>query len=329
MILKQATEFLAKGDLVAIPTETVYGLAADAMNADAILKIFEVKSRPLFDPLIVHIPPPKNPSKKPNFDDLVTTGLIDIAQMERGLGSTANKLIQNFWPGPLTLILPKSDQIPDVVTSGSKHVGLRMPSHPVAQDILKSSGLYLAAPSANRFGRISPTRAEHVEEEFSEILKSEISPLKLIVDGGPCDIGIESTVVQIFSGGEVAILRPGGITKKELSQWAEIISIQGQMEGSSLLSPGLLASHYAPLSPVMAFEKSDRAKTVKLIGPNDGSLFFDTDVREYAKNLFERLRILDRSAPPKIWVELPPEGEGIEHAIRDRILRSAAKRICI
>ena len=227
-----AVELLRKGDLVALPTETVYGLAAKALNPIAVAKIFEAKERPRFDPLIVHLP---------NRDWLER--IVDVPADDRQL---LGKLADNFWPGPFTMILPKREIIPDIVTAGLSTVAVRLSAHPVFSEIVGELHEPLAAPSANRFGRVSPTTAQHVLDELD-------GRIPLIIDAGPTQHGIESTIVAIGNS-KIAILRRGPITHEQLSEFAEVSSV---VSTPTIFSPGQLPSHYAPRTPLCLIDNAE------------------------------------------------------------------------
>ncbi|MBV9788146.1 MAG: threonylcarbamoyl-AMP synthase, partial [Chloroflexi bacterium] len=219
--IERAVAALRDGQLVAFPTETVYGLGADASNADAVRRIFAAKGRPADHPLIVHLPD--------------VAALTDWA---RDIPPAAWQLAARFWPGPLTMILPKAPHVPDVVTGGQQSIGLRIPDHPVAGALLRAFNGGVAAPSANRFGRISPTLAEHVQSELGDAVA-------LIIDGGPCRVGVESSIVDL-TGEQPALLRPGHISASQLAEVLGSPVIQPQR--STTRAPGTLDSHYAPLT---------------------------------------------------------------------------------
>ena len=302
------------GGLVAFPTETVYGLGCDALNSDAAVKVFEAKQRPQFDPLIVHIADP-----------------IQLDNVVRALTTTAWQLIDQFWPGPLTLVLPKQPTIPDLVTAGLDTVAVRMPNHPVAQALIREAGTPIAAPSANPFGYVSPTTAQHVADGLG-------SAIDLILDGGPCPVGVESTIVSLI-GPQAELLRPGSITLEQLS------AVIGPLSRSSSVvdqptAPGQLARHYATQTPVTILPS---AKTRPTPAKNErvGLLIFSEasaaderfaaveilsttgDLREAARHLFAALRRLDAQGLDRIYVE-PCQEEGLGMAIMDRLRRCAA-----
>ncbi len=302
------------GGLVAFPTETVYGLGCDALNPDAAAKVFEAKQRPQFDPLIVHI------ADRRQLDNVVSA-----------LTTTAWQLIDQFWPGPLTLVLPKQPTIPDLVTAGLETVAVRMPNHPVAQALIREAGTPIAAPSANPFGYVSPTTAQHVADGLG-------NAIDLILDGGPCPVGVESTIVSL-RGTRAELLRPGSITLEQLS------AVIGPLSRSSSVvdqptAPGQLARHYATQTPVTILIS---AKTRPTPTKNErvGLLIFSEasatdeqfaavevlsttgDLREAARHLFAALRRLDAQGLDRIYVE-PCQEEGLGMAIMDRLRRCAA-----
>ncbi len=310
--LSPAIQALRSGEVVALPTETVYGLAADALSADAVVKIFEAKERPRFDPLIVHLP-------KVEWLERIT----DVATANERLVST---LISRFWPGPLTLVLPRNPEVPDIVTAGLETVAVRMSAHPVFQDIIRAVARPLAAPSANRFGRISPTDANHV---FSEL----DGRIPFIVDGGPTLHGIESTIVAVREGA-IEILRHGPVTVDELAEFAEIRPAQTRDHPEA---PGQLRSHYAPRTPLIlthdlaSFIPPAAARwgalVLRPVAPQKAAevrtLSESGDLREAAANLFRHLRELDEAGLDLLVAEEIPE-TGLGRAIMDRLRRAAA-----
>lgn len=298
----EAIRFLAAGELVALPTETVYGLGANALDPLACAKIFEAKDRPLSDPLIVHVP--------------------DIKWVERlALPSAlARNLAERFWPGPLTMVLPRTGLVPDIVTDGQDTVALRMSAHPVFQKIAAGLGKPIAAPSANRFGRISPTHPDHVLAELD-------GRIPLIVDGGPCAHGIESTIVFVHGQG-VEILRHGPITREQLAEFGPLIS--GEY---GAVTPGSLKSHYAPRTPLEIREvlPAPRADIGLLAWAGDGAGFGRVeflsrtqDLREAAANLYGAMRRLDEADLDLIVAEPVPE-TGLGVAIMERLRKAAAR----
>ncbi len=308
--IRQAAEIIKSGGLVAFPTETVYGLGADGLNPIAVAKIFEVKKRPSFNPLILHI------SKKSSLHKFSST------QNEK-----VDKLINKFWPGPLTLVLPKTEIVPDIVTSGNPMVAVRMPDHPVALQLIEASGTTIAAPSANKFGHLSPTEAKHVEKYLGD-------KVDMILDGGKSIVGVESTIIQFYEN-EFYLLRPGGLSKEEIENEIGKIKI-GRVNPEKPNSPGQLPFHYSPQTPLKFFN-------IKLLDKNKkiGALFFKEniidfpfadvkilspkgDLRETAANLFSHLHELEKSNLDLILVE-PVEEKGLGRAIMDR-LRKASNR---
>ena len=298
------------GELVAIPTETVYGLAANAFDGQAALRIFEVKRRPSFDPLIVH-----------------TSSLEKAAFFLKEIPEEAIKLAEALWPGPLTLLLPRNEKIPDLVTAGLPDVAVRIPRHPLSLQLLQELDFPLAAPSANPFGYISPTTAQHVEEQLG-------GKIPYILDGGPCQIGVESTIIG-FNGNKAIVYRMGGMSLEDLASYCPDISLM-PYSSSNPKAPGQLKSHYAPRTPVVMGQISE---LLRLYNKEDVAVlsFRDTypevpqvtlspsgDVNEAAKNLFSALRELDKLPVKYILTEAVPE-YGLGRAINDRLARAAAK----
>jgi L-threonylcarbamoyladenylate synthase len=296
-----AMELLRSGQIVAIPTETVYGLAADASNADAVAKIYAAKGRPDFNPLIVHV-----------ADQSAAENLADFSPM-------ADQLAQAFWPGPLTLVLPlRADaDIAGAVTAGLPTIALRCPAHPVMQALLKKTGLNLAAPSANKSGGISPTRAEHV-------LAGLGGAVPMILDGGPCSAGLESTIVAVRDKGW-QILRPGPVTAADIERVLGTSPLAAS--GDSIEAPGQLASHYAPSKVVrlnaIQPEPGEWHIGFGAIEGND-NLSASGDLAQAAANLFDALHKADASAALSISVA-PIPNEGIGVAINDRLQRASIR----
>jgi L-threonylcarbamoyladenylate synthase len=312
----RAVELLRKGELVALPTETVYGLAANALESIAVAKIFEAKERPRFDPLIVHLP---------NRERLER--VVNVPAKHRQL---VGRLTDKFWPGALTIVLPKRKIVPDIVTAGLDSVAVRLSAHPVFAEIVGELGEPLAAPSANRFGRISPTTAQHVLDELD-------GRIPLIVDSGPTEHGIESTIVAVQDG-KIAILRRGPITHEQLSDFAEVVSVTGTRRISA---PGQLPSHYAPTTPLCLidnvedfFPQKDQRVGLLAWESNGGSaairerfaavrnLSKRQDLREAAAKLFRYLRELDALGLDLIVAERVPI-DGLGAAILDRLARAS------
>ncbi|MEM9478211.1 MAG: L-threonylcarbamoyladenylate synthase [Verrucomicrobiota bacterium] len=324
--VRQAADLLRAGEIVALPTETVYGLAADAFNAAAVAKVFEAKERPSFDPLIVHLPKP--------------SALEEVADLPEEIAGPVKKILNKFWPGPLTIILPKKDTIPDIVTSGQPTVAVRHSKDPVFKRVIKEVGGPLAAPSANRFGSISPTSAAAVEEELG-------GRIPLIVDGGACSEGLESTIIRVEAAepkSRIFILRAGPITKEDLREFGKVeFAPRLSPDDGQPEAPGQLASHYSPRTPLRLLEspndfKPEDGKRYALLSyrnqPKDGYL----ELTEYEKiavlspgsgklpeaavRFFFLLRELDESGVDEIIAEpIPNRGLGV--AIRDRLSRAA------
>jgi len=302
--LSHAIALLKAGEVVALPTETVYGLGADASNPAAVAKIFELKGRPLTHPLIVHL-----------------ANAETIQDWARDIPDVAWALAEEFWPGPLTLILKRSSRAIDAVTGGFDTVGLRVPAHPVALALLHGFGGGVAAPSANKFGAVSPTTAQHVFDEFG-------TSLKAIVDGGPCGVGVESTILDLSSG-TPALLRPGGITREELEEVLRV-SIPINHSGS-VRSPGQMASHYAPRAQVIlvaqheasAHESALQAAGKKVMVLNG---FVNAgNSQAFARNLYSALREADVRGADVLLATLPDE-RGLGLAIADRLKKAAGPR---
>lgn len=324
--IDQAAQRLAAGGLVGMPTETVYGLAADAGNASAVRGIFEAKGRPSDHPLIVHIPLAGNG----DWRAAVTPFVRDIPDF-------AVALMQAFWPGPLTLILPRRAEVAAVAAGGQDSVGVRCPAHPVAQALLVAARAHgvlgVAAPSANRFGRVSPTTATHVAEEFADLSDGQL----LILDGGACPVGIESTIVDCSRGVPV-LLRPGMVTP------AQIEAACGQplraRDEAAPRASGTLASHYAPRARVRLMDGKQLQAALDVLGADAKHIAvysrtslraaaavmqrrMPSDASVCARELFAVLRELDAAGVKLIWVEAPPEGADWD-GVRDRLQRAAA-----
>jgi L-threonylcarbamoyladenylate synthase len=312
--VERAARLLVGGGLVAFATETVYGLGASALDTRAVARIFEVKGRPRFDPLIVHV------ADRTWLEQLVTR-IPDLARV----------LMDRFWPGPLTLVLPKTAIVPDLVTAGLATVAVRMPGHPFALELLKHAGTPVAAPSANPFGQVSPTTAQHVADQLG-------TQIDYILDGGPCSVGLESTVLNL-SGAVPTLLRPGGISREQIEE------VVGTVESIGLafdpaepqLGPGLLATHYATRTPLMLAKPEDRLP----LAPRVGLLAFQPeaslqrfaaveilsprgDLAEAATNLFAAMRRLDALNLDLIVARPVPE-LGLGRAINDRLRRAASR----
>ncbi len=309
--IAEALDALRRGEVIGLPTETVYGLAADASNADAVRRIFALKGRPADHPVIVHI-----------------ADASALRRWARSVPAPAQALAAAFWPGPLTLILPRQSSVADVVTGGQDTVGLRCPSHPLALCLLREFGGGLAAPSANRFGHISPTSAEHVRAEFGD-------DVPLVLDGGDCEVGIESTIVA-FTGSRPRILRPGRITRAEIE--AVVGTVDAGVDSGSPRASGTLEAHYAPRTPMLllaraalevearqqaALGKRVRVLALDALPANVQGLVLPARAADYAHGLYAAMRALDEGGGQLLLVERPPAGPGWL-AVQDRLRRAAA-----
>ncbi len=312
--LEEASAIIRRGGVVAFPTETVYGLGADATNPVAVARVFELKRRPSFDPLIVHVADPGSARVYGDLDQ-----------------RHANELIQRFWPGPLTLVVPRKATVPGIVTAGLDTVAIRMPAHETAISLIRSVGSAIAAPSANLFGHVSPTTAAHVCEQLPDV--------DLILDGGACPVGVESTIIAL-GGPEPRLLRPGGVSVEEIERVVGPVRLDSSTPEVPL-SPGQLSRHYATRTRLEIVEEEDLAAET---GPRDNVgvlalkcprhpgryaavevLSESRDLREAAANLFSSLRRLDQLALDRILaVRVPEEGLGL--AIMDRLRRCSAGR---
>ncbi|MGZ8928107.1 MAG: L-threonylcarbamoyladenylate synthase [Methylobacter sp.] len=324
--IKRAADLLRQGRLVAFPTETVYGLGADASNPDAVAAIFKAKGRPADHPLIVHIA---------DIDSL-----YDWAST---VPEAALKLAHRFWPGPLAMILNKKPEVPLEVTGGQQTVGLRMPDHPVALALLKSFGGGVAAPSANRFCRISPTQASHVSEELGDAVD-------MILDGGACRVGVESTIIDL-SGSKPRLLRPGHITRQQIEAVLQTELLMPLVSGApapeiseEIRAPGMMAVHYAPTTPAMrcpAEQLPERIRQLIAEGKRIGLLSYQLDIAEtgqirvlhlpeqaanYAQSLYAALRELDNLQLDVILIEQPPQTE-LWRAVNDRLNKATAPHL--
>lgn len=304
--IKEAADLIRQGKLVAFPTETVYGLGANALDPLAVAKIFELKERPTFDPLIVHV-----------------ADIGDIERLTTCRDDRAYRLFEAFWPGPLTVVLPKSELIGDIVTSGLDTVGIRMPANEIALALIREAGTPIAAPSANKFGRISPTSAHHVRKNLPGV--------DYILDGGSTSIGIESTIVTLSDAG-FRIVRNGFITREDLEA---VLPFDPSPEARSLVAPGMLKSHYSPRKPFYitgdpASKGVDKARSgfisfsgtlesgyAKVIRASERA-----DLKEYAVSLFSAMHEMDESGVDSIVAEAVPE-TGIGIAIMDRLKKAA------
>jgi L-threonylcarbamoyladenylate synthase len=324
--LHRAVQLLRAGSLVAFPTETVYGLGADATNAVAVRKIFDAKGRPPANPLICHV-----------ADAGVAKRYV------RDWPELAQTLAEQFWPGPLTIVLPKNSAIVDEVTAGLATVGLRAPDHPLTLKLLRQFDGALAGPSANRSNHVSPTTAQHVRDELGD-------RVDLILDGGPCRVGIESTVLDL-AGKTPRILRPGGISKEQIEDVIGPVEMVATVREASepSPSPGQFVRHYAPRKPAFRFERADRDRVLQqfesdptarisilLMDPSVRGVLFPADNERlgpgwkftlpaepaaYARNLYVTLRLIDEGDADAIYVEMPPD-EPAWAAVRDRLLRA-------
>jgi len=308
--IRRGADILRKGGLVAFPTETVYGLGAGVFLPQAVARIFEVKGRPRFDPLIVHV-----------------ASLEEVYTLWQSINPRVEKLIHTFWPGPLTIVFPKRETVPDIVTAGLSTVAVRMPAHQVALSLIREAGFPIAAPSANRFGHVSPTRAEEVASDLGD-------RVELILDGGKCERGVESTVL-LGEGERLVLLRPGAISVEELEE--VVGKIETVLPSSSILAPGMVKKHYAPSLPLYLFlgEVSDLFRcelgnwvvlspfSLSLPGKSVVVLSEDNNLEEVASNLFGVLRELERSAFEGI-IALPVKEEGLGRTIMDRLKRASS-----
>lgn len=311
--IQRAVALLRRGGLVAFPTETVYGLGADAGNAAAIDRVFAAKGRPASHPLIVHL-----------------ADAAAVPHWAREIPDTAHELAQRFWPGPLTMILKRARNVLDAVTGGQDTVGLRVPAHPVAQALLQGFGGGVAAPSANRFGRVSPTTAQHVRDELGD-------RVDVILDGGACPVGIESTIIDL-SGSTPLLLRPGRITAQEIEALLRVPL--GRAGPTAPRAPGTLAAHYAPQLPLRlvsagmldaAVREAAVQRPVAVLarharpGYSTAAVWMvaPLDAAEYARLLYAGLRQLDACGCAVIVVEAPPDTADWA-AVRDRLARAAA-----
>ena len=331
--LLKAADALKKGALVAFPTETVYGLGGDAFNSLALARIFEVKKRPRFDPLIIHI-----------ADYSMLGSIVDEDALSSTVKQRLKKIIDKFWPGPLTLVLPKKKEVPDLATAGLATAAIRFPSHPLATKLIRLSTGALAAPSANPFGYISPTKAEHVIGQLS-------NSIDYIIDGGKTDFGIESTVLDLCSDTPM-VLRPGAVSLEELEELigkVELFSLSAAEPKNASpttspapAAPGMLKSHYAPHTRIILHKEGELIKQPH--SPGEGRLYFRTpaepenaaltapavkilsptgDLLEAAANLFAYLHEVDSLGLKLLHAEMAPN-TGLGLAINDRLTRAAA-----
>ena len=324
--LQQAGALLAAGEVVGMPTETVYGLAANALDGAAAAKIFHAKGRPQDNPLIVHI-----------------ADVAELAPLVRAVPPAALQLAERFWPGPLTMILPRAASIPDEVSAGLDTVGIRLPAHPVARALIRAAGVPLAAPSANLSGRPSPTTARHVLDDLS-------GKIPAVVEGGPCSVGVESTVVSL-TGELPRLLRPGGISLEQLEAVLGKVEVDRALleqlgEDVQVSSPGMKYAHYAPKAPVTVVcgePERTAAYIARHAGLDAGVICFSEhayqftlhekriigaadDVQTQARLLFDALRSFDSTAVPEIWAQCPSE-DGLGLAVANRLKKAAGFRV--
>ena len=306
--IARGAELLRSGRLVAFPTETVYGLGANALDAEAVARIYAAKGRPATSPLIVH---------------------VATIEMAKSLASewpqAADRLTQKFWPGPLTIVVKKQPTIPDIVTAGLDTVALRMPSHPVALALIRAAGIPLAAPSANRFTELSPTTAEHVRRSLG-------NDVDLILDGGPCEVGIESTVVSL-AGERPVLLRPGAISRQQLEALIGPIALAPEIPSGAHHSPGMHARHYSPRTSLLVARDGnvpEHGKGIFLQHTNPPQrsdikvIQMPTAAADYAAVLYEKLHQADEDSADWIAVDLPPNTPEWE-AVQDRLRRAASR----
>lgn len=293
--IEKAVSILRADGLVAFPTETVYGLGGDATSGSAVEKIFAAKGRPSTNPLICHV-----------ADEAMARKYATEWPL------AASRIIERFWPGPITIVVKKTAEIPPNVTAGLNSVGLRAPAHDLTLDLIRAFNKPIAGPSANRSNHVSPTTAQHVRDELGD-------RIDMILDGGPCTVGIESTVLDLTT--EIpTILRPGGVTRSQIEEVVGRVDVRTHALDASApaSSPGQQAVHYAPRSPCFHFHSSDRSKLPEraVVLPLSG------EPRSYARAFYAQLRTLDAAQPRAIYIELPPDApEWV--AVRDRILRAS------
>lgn len=308
-----AARLLRDGKLVSFATETVYGLGANALDVNAVARVFAVKNRPHFDPLIVHI------AERSWLPRLVASWT-----------ETAERLANRFWPGPLTLVLPKTEMVPDLVTSGLPSVAVRMPSHPLALELLRLADVPVAAPSANLFGQLSPTRAEHVVERLGD-------QIDYVLDGGPCSVGVESTVL-LLEPDRAVLLRPGGVSLEAIEAVIGTVALPSRETTSNheaTPSPGMLPQHYAPRTPLTVVEDPSQVSSPERCGlltlqPHPAAARFvavevlsaSGDPTEAAANFFAALRRLDAASVERI-IATPFSNQGLGRALNDRLSRAA------
>lgn len=314
--IAKAAELLKAGHCVAVPTETVYGLAADAFNETAVRDIFAIKNRPFIDPLIVHI--------------YVYSQLAELTELSEQHLASIKRVTGAFWPGPLTLVLPKSQRVPDLVTANRDSVAIRCPAHAVMRELLRHSGLCLAAPSANPFGYISPTTAQHVRDSLGQRCPH-------ILDGGPCEKGVESTILDLRDPARPILLRPGPLGREALEQALQLEIGDPAADDSPTLAPGMMERHYSPSKPLVLYPVSQLPPCLvsevcihlkRPTNPQPGEFWLSENgnLEEAAANLFQLLRKLDQNpAVRHIHCETPPSGPGVADAIRDRLQRASQR----
>lgn len=315
-----AAELIKNGELVGMPTETVYGLAADALNPIAVAKIFAAKGRPADNPLIVHI-----------------ADISMLTELAFDIPESAYRLAERFWPGPLTMILKKKDCIPDITSGGLDTVGIRMPDHMAARMLIEKSGLPVAAPSGNISGYPSPTKSEHMMRDMN-------GKIAAVIDGGECSVGVESTVISFENDNTVRILRPGGVTREDLLEVVDDVIIDPAIlheisEGQTVRSPGMKYKHYSPLAKVSIIEgeyedfcdyvnqhKGNGVYALVFDGEESGvtvsALSYGYDDREQAHQIFSRLREFDLLGAKNVYVRAP-KAEGVGLAVYNRLIRAA------
>jgi len=309
--IAQAADWLTAGNVIGIPTETVYGLAGNALNPDAVLTIFRVKNRPAFDPLILH-----------------TNSLDRLSDYATELPEPARRLAEQYWPGPLTLLLPKHERVPDLVTSGLPTVAVRVPNHPLTLSLLASLDFPLAAPSANPFGYISPTTAQHVADQLGD-------QVPYILDGGPAHVGLESTIVG-FEAGKPVVYRLGGLALDQIEAITGPVDVRSHST-SNPKAPGMLSSHYAPRVPLTLLPAGSSPEPAPRVGAlvfrqpfagipaSQQRILSETgDITEAAHNLFSYLRELDALDLDCLYAETLP-GQGLGAAINDRLRRASVR----
>lgn len=294
--IHEAAEALRRGGIIGLPTETVYGLAALAEDELAVMRVFSTKGRPTNHPLIIHLGTSVNPEEWGKFNP------------------AASALARAFWPGPLTLLVPRTERVPNWVTGGRDTVALRVPSHPVAQQLLNEVKTGVVAPSANRFGKVSPTTAEHVVHDLG-------SDVDLVLDGGACAIGVESTIVECI-GNAVTVLRPGSISSEDILR---VTALSEDSVSNDVRAPGMLASHYAPRAKVLLFDSLAEAEVQAQKFSSDGKssrVLNHVDVNVYAERLYADLRDADTADVQVICAVLPTQA-GVGVAVRDRLAKAA------